>query len=110
MDGKGKLKKCGPATADDMLAGTLSNDEALEAVYEAYRSYYAGRALVEMMEQAVLLWMRRDPDSKWYDCLEPGGPLYPCRLWHDDDAFFKAYAEIAERIATVESYAAQCID
>jgi hypothetical protein len=111
-DAKGKptLKKCGPVTAEDMLRGVQSNDEALAAVHEAYRSYYKERALVEMMEQAVLLWMRRDADSMWYDCMEPGGPLYPCRQWHDNDAFFTAYAEIKERITTVESYAAQCND
>jgi hypothetical protein len=108
-DSKGKLKRCGEETAKAMLQGVRNNDEALAVVHDAYRSYYAGRALAEMLEQAVLLWMRRDAESRWDDCLQPGGPLYPCRLWHDDDAFFKAYTEIADRIATVESYVA-CAD
>lgn len=109
-DSKGKLKRCGEVTAQAMLAGTMSDAEALAVVHEAYRSYYKERALVEMMEQAVLLWMRRDAESRWYDCLQPGGPLYPTRTWHDNDEFFKAYLEIKDRIDTVESYQLQCND
>lgn len=107
---KGKDTLMGDKTAQKMLAGVASNEEALACVHALYATYYGERALVEMMEQAVLLWMRRDPDSMWYDCMEPGGPLYPCRTWHDQDAFFRAYSEIKLRIDTVESYQAQCND
>jgi hypothetical protein len=104
--GAGKLKAVGPVTAEAMLAETKCNVDALVVVHAAYKSYYKERALVEMMEQAVLLWMRRDAESKWYDCLMEGGPLFPCRAWNDNEEFFLAYAEIEERILTVESYAA----
>jgi hypothetical protein len=48
-----------------------------------------------MMEQACLLWMRRNPEA-WDDCLNPGGPLD-----HFNDGgpeFARAYLEIHDRV------------
>lgn len=102
-DAKGKptLKQCGPETAASVLAGTKSNDEAAEAVYAAYRSYYKDRWLVEMLEQAALLWMRRDEHSSWDDCARQGGPM---AYFIETDEWLAAYREIGERVTTVESY------
>ncbi len=92
LDPNDKLKPVGEVTAGKLLA-----DEQLLhlRVAELYRSFYGDRWLVEMMEQACLLWMRRDP-SAWDDCMNPGGPLH----YFDDGGpeFDKAYLEIRERV------------
>lgn len=88
----GKLKPVGEVTAGKLLDG-----EQLPhlRVAELYRSFYGDRWLVEMMEQACLLWMRRWPDD-WDDCMNPGGPL---AQWNDDEyTFAKAYLEIESRV------------
>lgn len=103
--GKDKLYKCGPETAKDALAGTKSCDEAAEVVYAMYRSYYKERALVEMLEQAVLLWMRRGDTSAWADCLMEGGPMFYLAKEKPEEAL-AAYTEIHQRIQTVEAYTA----
>ena len=94
----GKAKPVGEVTANKLLT-----DEHLPhlRVAELYRSYYADRWLVEMMEQACLLWMRREP-AKWDDCLDPGGPLYSFN--DGGPEFAKAYAEIEQRVRTADLY------
>lgn len=88
----GKAKPVGEVTAGKLLAGALSYEAAVAALYE---SYYGERWLVEIIEQACLLWLRRSPD-KWDDCLDLGGPL---ALWNDGgDEFTKAYLEIQGRV------------
>lgn len=93
----GKAKPVGEVTAGKLLA-----DEHLPhlRVADLYHSYYGKRWLVEMLEQACLLWMRRDP-TKWDDCVEFGGPLY-----HFNDAgeeFSEAYAEIERRVLDADN-------
>ena len=92
----GKAKQVGEVTAAKLLA-----NEALPhlRVAELYRSFYEDRWLVEMMEQACLLWMRRNPEA-WDDCLNPGGPL---EAFNDGGAeFAKAYLEIKQRVTDAD--------
>ena len=93
----GKAKPVGEVTANKLLT-----DEHLPhlRVAELYRGYYGERWLVEMIEQACLLWMRREPD-KWDDCLNPGGPLEP---FNDGEQMFaKAYFEIEKRVRDADT-------
>lgn len=99
-DAKGKpaLKPVGEVTAGNLLAG--HNDPALR-VAELYQGFYKERWLPEFIEQACLLWMRRDPEC-WYDCLEPGGPL--AFLDDGSPAFQQAFSEIELRVRTADLY------
>lgn len=99
----GKLVQVGEVTAGKLLAGTESNDEAAELVHKLYWSYYKERALVEMLEQAVLLWMRSGPDAAWYDVALPGNPFH---LFTTGPVWDIAYQEIKERVTTAQQYAA----
>ena len=93
----GKAKPVGEVTAGKLLVGVPSYEAAVAALYE---SYYGERWLVEMIEQACLLWLRRDP-NKWDDCLDPGGPL---ALWNDgEQEFAKAYQEIERRVRDADN-------
>ena len=93
----GKAKPVGEVTAGKLLAGVPSYAAAVAALYE---SYYGKRWLVEMIEQACLLWLRRDP-NKWDDCLDPGGPL---ALWNDgEQEFAEAYFEIERRVRDADN-------
>lgn len=66
----------------------------------AYRSYYGERWLVEMMEQACLLWMRRDPEA-WDDVTATGRPL---ACFNDGGPeFAKAYFEIKGRVSDADN-------
>jgi DNA polymerase-1 len=96
----GKLNKVGEAAAPKIL--DAHSDLTLAGAVElAYRSYYGDRWLVEMMEQACLLWMRRTPD-KWDDFLDPGGPL---AIYNDgSDQFAKAYFEIETRVRNADNF------
>lgn len=91
-DTKDLLKPVGEVTAGKLLAGETDLKGIVATCYE---SYYGDRWLVEMMEQACLLWMRREPDA-WDDCLNPGGPL---DIFNDGEATFAAaYLEIQSRV------------
>lgn len=98
----GKLAQIGEVTAGKLLAGTESSDEAAEIVFKLYWSYYKERALVEMLEQAVLLWMRSGPDAKWDDVAAPGNPFH---LFTTGPVWAMAYEEIKERVTTAQNYA-----
>ena len=102
IDGKAKL--CGPVTAEKLLAGDAPIYSIVAALYE---SYYGKRWLVEMMEQAVLLWMRRVPE-KWDDCMDSGGPLYPFN--DGGPEFAEAYSEIANRVQQADVFNASTQD
>ncbi|ASJ79300.1 exonuclease [Curvibacter phage P26059B] len=86
-----KAKPVGEVTAAKFLA---NRGHLGELVYYFYASYYGKRALVEMLEQACLLWMRRDPNN-WADCAEYGGPMYQ---FTDHEYWPAAYAEIEQRV------------
>ena len=98
-DASDKLKRVGEVTAGKLL--DAAENGYAEAVRSAYATYYGERALVEMMEQACLLWMRRDPEA-WDDCLSPDGPL---ALWNDgSQEFCAAYLEIQDRVRDARKY------
>lgn len=103
LKANGKPERCGDVTAQRLLAPATSCEQAGQIVLTAYESYYKERALVEMLEQAVLLWMRRDKDSHWLDCAGEGGPMAHFR---DHPNWCAAVNEIGDRITTVESYGA----
>lgn len=95
--GKPTFKTVGEVTAKRLLS---SGDPYHEIVAGLYRGYYGDRWLVELIEQACLLWMRRRPDQ-WDDCLDPGGPLVP---FNDGGAeFSKAYLEIKKRVRDADT-------
>lgn len=101
-DAKGNdtFKPMGEVTASRHLAG-LDAVACAIVVSDLYRGYYEDRWLVELMEQACLLWMRREPDQ-WDCCMNPGGPL---ALWNDgENEFAKAYLEIKQRVADADNY------
>ena len=97
----GKAKQVGEVTAAKLLdLVDYGFTEYSLAVAHWYKSYYGERWLVEMMEQACLLWMRRDPQA-WDDCLNPGGPL---ESFNDgSNLFAKAYFEIKQRVTDADT-------
>jgi hypothetical protein len=66
-------------------------------VLELYRGYWGERAEVALLEQAILLWLRRIPGNV-FDCMESGGPL--AKLAHQGAVY-----EIESRVAKAQSYA-----
>lgn len=92
IDDKGKAKPVGEVTATKLLSESADLPGTVAGLY---RGYYGERWLVELMEQACLLWMRRVPGD-WDDCMNPGGPL---AQWNDGEhEFAKAYFEIESRV------------
>lgn len=58
------LPRCGPVDAFNILQATLTYEEGLEAVREAYRaSYGVIQGDAELVEQARLLWLVRELDE-----------------------------------------------
>jgi DNA polymerase-1 len=94
----GVFKPVGEVTAGKLIDAHASY---IESVQVAYESYYAERWLVNMLEQACLLWMRRVPEA-WDDCVNPGGPL---EIFNDGSREFAlAYGEIEHRVRTADIY------
>jgi DNA polymerase-1 len=76
----GKQALCGEATAAKLLAGTTTCEEARFVVRGQYEAYYQTEqdpwaGLEAMLEQAILLWMRQDPNDL-FDVCSPGNPMY----------------------------------
>ena len=95
------IKPVGEVTAGKLLSGTAyaPGNYAREVSFW-YASWYKERWLVEMMEQACLLWMRRVPED-WDDCMNPGGPL---ACFNDGGPeFAKAYLEIQGRVRDADN-------
>lgn len=93
----GKLKLCGEVTAGNLLAAATTTEEAGRLVSHAYHSYYGDRWLVEMAEQACLLWMRTGKDANWFEALAPEGPLGFIELTHPKE-LAAAQHELAARV------------
>ena len=73
VDSKGKPQKCGEVTAEMLLRG-VQHPGAV--VLHHYRKFYGDRlGELRMLEQAMLLWMRRDPQDP-FDVMRPGRPLF----------------------------------
>lgn len=89
-----KLKQIGEVGASQYLNAATTSEEAFNLVYLAYASYYKERALVEMGEQAVLLWMRASPDARWDEALITG----PLRHATGTVQWTQAHTELRERV------------
>ena len=71
----GKAALCGEATAGKLLAECTSSDEARGVVSGLYSGFYEDEWQVNILEQGILLWMRRDAKSSALDVTAPGNPL-----------------------------------
>lgn len=83
---------CGPATAEKLLAGIDNEEEARDTVIGLYAGWYEDEWHVRIAEQAVLLWMRNDMESRWDNVLATGNPL------HGVKEMTAAFEHLAERI------------
>ena len=91
--------------AGEVLAGALLDSAgpagALGTVAGLYKGLYGWFWLPHLLEQAALLWMRREPEN-WADCCNPGGPLHELV---DHENFSDACLIIQERIEEIRKYA-----
>lgn len=95
--GQLKFMKCGEVAAEKILADVTNEADARAAVMNAYSTYYPGDAEVQMLEQGILLWMRKQPGDVFDVCAE-GHPL--CGL---DSGRHVIMQRIAEAQACVEA-------
>jgi len=98
----GKQKRIGEKGALAALEPATNDAEAGRIVQRLYASFYGELALEHMLEQAVLLWMRRSPDV--LDCLRPGGPLAEM---YGNVAGYAAVKIINQRIENVPNGASE---
>lgn len=90
-------KLCGPVAAENILRFAATNEQAASCVYDAYASHYKERALVEMAEQAILLWMRKGEDADWFEAVSQIGPLRPLSEAHPEYHYL-AWKELSARV------------
>lgn len=76
--GQPKLVKVGEVGASDILAGS-TKDTAYATTRSFYENYYGGNAGLQMLEQGILLWMRKNPGDV-FDVAAQGNPLFPLSL------------------------------
>lgn len=97
-DGSFKEKRIGEVTAGRMLAEARNEGDAAIIAKGLYRSYYGDRWLVEMLEQGMLLWLRRNHEDV-FDIAATEGPF---ARFTTDPLWPSARAEIQSRIDAVE--------
>lgn len=68
----------GEKGATDILASANDEGAAAACVFELYRRYYGDEWRLQLLEQAVLLWMRNDNLSSALNVLASGNPLAGC--------------------------------
>ena len=90
---KGTAALCGPATAAKLLADCSNEQEARATVFGLYRGLYADEWQVNVLEQAILLWMRNDEKSSALNVTAEGNPLYG---WPYQEAVEQIMRRIAE--------------
>ena len=88
----GKAALCGPATATKLLAECSNELEARATVFGLYRGWYGDEWQVNVLEQAILLWMRNDEKSSAINVMAAGNPL-------DGWPYQEATEQIMRRIA-----------
>lgn len=93
---KGNPALCGEKTAAKLLADCANRDEARVLVSSLYQGWYGEGWQAELLEQAVLLWMRREPGNV-FDVCNPGGPL------DVGSVFAQGKATIMARIAEAQA-------
>ncbi len=76
--GQPKLVKVGEVGAKDILAGS-TEASAYATVRSFYENYYGGNAGLQMLEQGILLWMRKNLGDV-FDVAAQGNPLFPLSL------------------------------
>lgn len=106
LSAAGTLKPCGEVGAGHAL-GTASNDtEACNAVVSHYKACYGDRWPVEILEQGILLWMRRDDASHVFNVCHPGNPL---AFLYEHKEYDWAIQEIKDRIKVVTDAEAESL-
>lgn len=91
-------KLCGPVTAAKMLDEAANREQAFGIVARAYHSHYGDRFFTEMVEQGVLLWMRRGDKADWFDVAAQGGPLYLDGTPEVNKLHYAAWKELRDRV------------
>lgn len=87
-------KPVGEVAASRLMAPGMDNEQAFHIVAQAYFEAFGERWAVELLEQAVLLWIR--PGLSWVDVAKDGRPLAPLRrVPHEAEA---ARLEIKRRV------------
>lgn len=71
----GSQLQCGEARGTSLLKDAATEQDARAVVTNQYRLYYGDSYEVNLLEQGVLLWMRRNAGNV-FDVAEPGGPLF----------------------------------
>lgn len=94
IDPAGKEKLCGEVTAAKLLAECVDEDEARVVVTSLYKGWYGDDWAHRLLEQAVLLWMRRQPGDV-FDVAAEGGPLSKGSVYSQGrDVMLKRIAEV----------------
>lgn len=65
----GKKKPVGEVTANQLLADVTSDEEAFQKLAVLYGGTFLGEWGEKLAEQMLLLWLRRDKDATYGDCL-----------------------------------------
>lgn len=97
---KGNFALVGEKTAEALLSGFDNEPDAASMVRSLYEGYYGDMWAARMFEQAVLLWIRRNPDNA-ADCLDQTyGPL---RYFFND--MVAPATALGVKIKALENYA-----
>lgn len=94
---KGTLAKLGPKTAEKLLAGTTTSDEAAAIVIDLYKGAYQDTWAERFVEQASLLWMRVSPTGEVDDFATHNGHSRINTAF--DDEILDAAAALKDRVA-----------
>lgn len=96
--GQVKVVQVGDKFADAALLGTVDNDRACLLVAAYYKNFYGTLWRAQMLEQGILLWMRKNP-ADVFDVLAPGNPMHGL-FTSTEEAALKE--EFNERIAQAQ--------
>lgn len=86
-------KPVGEKRAEKLLAHCESSDDCFDVVTAAYELEYQAAWRERFLEQAALLWMRRDAASSWRDVLRWLGVEWPAEEARLEQRIKEAYAE-----------------
>lgn len=97
---KGKIKEIRVGEASEpvkkLLPMLVSDPQAISHIRPLYETCWGERWLVEMLEQAILLWMRTDQGSSPFNVCAAGNPLHTITT---HELYPAARAEVLLRIA-----------
>lgn len=86
-------KPVGEKRAEKLLAHCESSDDCFDVVTAAYELEYQAAWRERFLEQAALLWMRRDAASSWRDVLRWLSVEWPAEEARLEQRIKEAYAE-----------------